>query len=73
MAQATFSVRMDDGLKNQFEALCSEFGMNMATAINIFARAVVSIVVPLVKTIILKSIVNFWDNIFVFTLQFLNC
>ena len=41
MAQATFSVRMDDTLKSQFEALCSDFGMNMATAINVFARAVV--------------------------------
>lgn len=41
MAQATFSVRMDDALKEQFEALCSEFGMNMTTAINAFARAVV--------------------------------
>lgn len=41
MAQATFSVRMDDSLKNQFETLCSDFGMNMSTAINIFARAVV--------------------------------
>lgn len=41
MAQATFSVRMDDGLKEQFETLCSEFGMNMTTAINVFARAVV--------------------------------
>ncbi|MCQ2463044.1 MAG: type II toxin-antitoxin system RelB/DinJ family antitoxin [Clostridia bacterium] len=41
MAQATFSVRMDDSLKNQFESLCVDFGMNMTTAINIFAKAVV--------------------------------
>ena len=41
MAQATFSVRMDQILKEQFETLCSDFGMNMATAINVFARAVV--------------------------------
>lgn len=41
MTQATFSVRMDDTLKEQFEILCAEFGMNMSTAINIFARAVV--------------------------------
>lgn len=41
MSQATFSVRMDDNLKNQFEVLCNEFGMNMSTAINVFARAVV--------------------------------
>ena len=41
MAQATFSIRMDDALKRQFEALCGDFGMSMATAINIFAKAVV--------------------------------
>ncbi len=41
MAQATFSVRMDDALKEQCETLCQEFGMNMTTAINVFARAVV--------------------------------
>lgn len=41
MAQATFSVRMDENLKKQFDALCSQFGMNASTAINIFARAVV--------------------------------
>ena len=41
MSQATFSVRMDDSLKSQFETLCNDFGMNMSTAINVFARAVV--------------------------------
>ena len=41
MAQATFSVRMDEDLKRQFDALCEEFGMNTTTAFNIFARAVV--------------------------------
>lgn len=41
MAQATFSVRMDEVLKKQFDELCREFGMNASTAINIFARAVV--------------------------------
>ena len=41
MAQATFSVRMDEALKNQFDALCQDFGMSMTTAINVFARAVV--------------------------------
>lgn len=41
MAQSTFSVRMDETLKIQFESLCNYFGMNMSTAINIFARAVV--------------------------------
>lgn len=41
MSQATFSVRMDDALKIEFESLCSDFGMNMSTAINVFAKAVV--------------------------------
>ncbi len=41
MAQATFSVRMDQDLKKEFETLCSTFGMNMTIAINIFAKAVV--------------------------------
>lgn len=41
MAQATFSVRMDETLKQQFDRLCNEFGMNASTAINVFARAVV--------------------------------
>ena len=41
MAQATFSVRMDKKLKNQFSDICNSIGMNMSTAINIFANAVV--------------------------------
>lgn len=41
MKQATFSVRMDEELKRQFDELCREFGMNATTAFNVFARAVV--------------------------------
>lgn len=41
MAQATFSIRMDENLKKQFDALCMEFGMTASTAFNVFARAVV--------------------------------
>ncbi len=41
MPQATFSVRMDDKLKREFDRLCSDFGMNATTAFNIFAKAVV--------------------------------
>ena len=41
MAQTTFSIRMDENLKKQFDALCSEFGMNMSTAFTIFAKTVV--------------------------------
>ena len=32
MAQATFSIRMDEKLKKEFDALCTEFGMNATTA-----------------------------------------
>lgn len=41
MAQSTFSIRMDENLKKQFDSLCNEFGMNATTAFNIFAKAVV--------------------------------
>lgn len=41
MAQTTFSVRMDEKLKKQFDSLCADFGMNASTAFNVFARAVV--------------------------------
>ncbi len=41
MAQVTFSVRMDEELKTEFDALCKEFGMTASTAINVFARTVV--------------------------------
>lgn len=41
MAKTKFSVRMDETLKIEFEAWCNYFGMNMSTAINIFARTVV--------------------------------
>ena len=35
------TVRMDPQLKQKFDALCSQFGMSMNTAINVFANAVV--------------------------------
>lgn len=41
MAQSTFSIRMDENLKKQFDILCNDFSMNATTAFNIFARAVV--------------------------------
>lgn len=41
MAQATFSIRMDESLKKQFDKLCSDFGMNATTAFNVFAKKVV--------------------------------
>lgn len=41
MPQATFSIRMDQEVKRQFDELCREFGMNATTAFNIFAKAVI--------------------------------
>ena len=41
MAQATFSIRMDEQLKRQMDEICNEFGMTTSTAINIFAKTVV--------------------------------
>lgn len=41
MAQVTFSIRMDESLKRQFDALCADFGMNVTTAFTVFAKAVV--------------------------------
>ncbi len=42
MAQTTsVNIRMDSDLKRQFEAFCSDMGMNMTTAFNIFAKKAV--------------------------------
>ena len=41
MAQVSMTVRMDSQLKQKFDALCSQFGMSVNTAINVFANAVV--------------------------------
>lgn len=41
MAQVSMTIRMDAGIKAQFEELCSQFGMSVNTAMNIFANAVV--------------------------------
>ena len=41
MAQVSMTVRMDAKLKQNFDALCSQFGMSANTAMNIFANAVV--------------------------------
>ncbi len=41
MALATFSIRMDESLKRQFDTLCNDFGMTASTAFNVFAKAMV--------------------------------
>ena len=38
MAQTTISVRMDDALKQQFDAVCEELGLSMSTAITMLAK-----------------------------------
>ncbi|MCF0247255.1 MAG: type II toxin-antitoxin system RelB/DinJ family antitoxin [Synergistes sp.] len=41
MANTSINIRMDANLKRQFEAFCSDVGMTMTTAFNIFARKTV--------------------------------
>lgn len=41
MASTNINIRMDSDLKKQFEAFCSDMGMTMTTAFNIFAKKVV--------------------------------
>lgn len=42
MATATFSIRMENSLKKDFVDICKSFGMNVSTAINVFAKTVVN-------------------------------
>lgn len=41
MANTNINIRMDSELKRQFEAFCSDMGMTMTTAFNIFAKKAV--------------------------------
>ena len=41
MAQSAITVRIDSEMKAQFDKLCTEFGMSVNTAFNIFVNAVV--------------------------------
>lgn len=41
MASTNINIRMDSELKAQFEAFCSDMGMTMTTAFNIFAKKAV--------------------------------
>lgn len=40
MAQTLVNIRMDEELKKNMEQICQELGMNMTTAITIFAKKV---------------------------------
>lgn len=41
MAQATVSVRMDEGLKRDFDKICDDLGLTMSTAITMLAKKMV--------------------------------
>ena len=41
MAQTTMSIRIEENLKKQMDALCNDFGMNTSTAFIIFAKTLV--------------------------------
>lgn len=41
MAQTNVNIRMDENLKQQFDRLCNELGLNMSIAVNIFAKTMV--------------------------------
>lgn len=41
MAQTNINIRIDEGLKRDFDAFCNEVGMNMSTAFCIFAKTAV--------------------------------
>jgi DNA-damage-inducible protein J len=41
VAQTNVNIRMDENLKKQFDAFCSEIGMNMTTAFCVFAKTAV--------------------------------
>ena len=41
MSQTNINIRMDENLKQQFDNLCNELGLNMTTAFTIFAKAMV--------------------------------
>ena len=41
MSQSTLSVRIDEDLKRQFDMFCTDAGMNVSVAVNMFVRAVI--------------------------------
>ena len=38
MAQSVVSVRMDENLKRDFDAICNELGLSMSTVVNVLAK-----------------------------------
>ena len=39
MADTTLTIRIDEGIKNRFEEFCTDVGINMSVAVNMFIRA----------------------------------
>ena len=39
MADSTVTIRVDDDIKHRFEEFCSDVGINMSVAVNMFIRA----------------------------------
>ena len=50
MNDSTFNVKMEEGLKTQFELLCSKFGVTASYVINMFAQTAVKNTVGICKT-----------------------
>lgn len=42
MAQTTFTIRMDEDVKKEFNALCENIGLTMTTAFCVFAKKAIS-------------------------------
>jgi DNA-damage-inducible protein J len=40
MAQTSVNIRMDETVKRQFDEVCSDLGLNMSSAVNVFAKTV---------------------------------
>jgi len=40
MSQVNINIRMDENLKHEFDAVCSEMGLTMTAAFTVFAKAV---------------------------------
>ena len=41
MPTTTFNIRMDENLKKEFDGLCTDLGLTMTAAFNVFARTMV--------------------------------
>lgn len=41
MPTSAINIRMDSEIKKQFEAICNSIGLNLTTAINVFAKKVI--------------------------------